>query len=195
MPDDGNSNKSSNGEIQKFNFDLPIDNKGFYNLCFKVVNGSGSDFELINISFNSNKVLSSNYAYIRSPTKVYFDNLNEFKFRYYHYMDQNLIFNNGKIINIKYNNTLKGKWQSLNVVGLNSMDIEDGNLMFQDHNLYFGYWQDATYKKSLNPQLVFTQSNNLNSTQNLNILIDKLKLNLKSQKGVKLFNINIKNEE
>jgi hypothetical protein len=54
------------------------------------------------------------------------------------------------------------------------MDISDGNLMFSGDELYFGYWEDAVYKKTLNPQLVYTKSESINTTQSLNVLVDDI---------------------
>lgn len=177
VEDDGFNDTNKNVSPQNISKDIKLPSKGFYYVDFRIVENSGDDVEVINLSVNTNKFVSVNYVYLRGSGRVYFRDLDTINYRYYHRMNQSINLSSEESFRVVYNDSLKAKWLEMEISNGSYFEMEEGNLMFKsDQEIFLGYWNDSVIKNRVVPKFLFVRDDFSKENEVLVSNSDKLSL-------------------
>ncbi|MCA9486767.1 MAG: hypothetical protein KC548_03895 [Nanoarchaeota archaeon] len=158
MPDDGtnNSNSSVSNNEQQFSFKTNISTKGLYTLSFEGVQNRGEDFEIANITTNTNKIMSIGRVYIREAANLYFKGLGLTKVLYWHdSAEQTLTFSSGKNLTLLAEN--KKIPLNISLENETTLEVPKGNIILEgDENMALAYSNESYFPLYFSPEIRIT---------------------------------------
>ncbi|MCB9371013.1 hypothetical protein H6501_05415 [Candidatus Woesearchaeota archaeon] len=189
--DDGVDDNDKERREQDFSLHYDLPEKGFYYITVQALDPDiKSDFEIRNLSVNTNKLMVVSEFLPTTPTDLYFEDIDALQVRYWHEgYDQNITLSSSNVFELNIYDQNNWKWVDLSAE--RSMRLEKGDVFIRGENVEVAFWDGGTFKTSLEPDILIVDNKKLNEEKTFFFNLTGSPLPLVGSQGLELYKLEL----